>query len=110
MMPAGLEPWHLWAVALGSGAVTMLLRLGPTLLLGGAPLGERTRRLLDLAGYAILGGIVGLAALKAGGADAQALTAVAVALAATIGLSVWRGWTLLAALTGMALFLLISRL
>ncbi|WP_142846760.1 AzlD domain-containing protein [Telmatospirillum sp. J64-1] len=108
MHPHGLEEWHLWAVALGCGAITMALRLGPILLMGGSPLSARTRRMLDLAGYAVLGGIVSLAALKAGAADLRALTAVTLALGATIGLAVWRGWTLLAALVGMGLFLLVQ--
>lgn len=105
-----MSDWHLWAVAIGCGAVTMALRLGPTLLLGGTQLGARTRRLLDLAGYGILGGIVTLAALKAGGGEVRALAAVGLGLAATIGLSVWRGWTLLAALSGMSVFMLVNGL
>lgn len=103
-----LADWQLWAVALGSGLVTMLLRLGPVLLLNGAPLEARVRRLLDLAGFAILGGLVGLAAWNAAAPGADALVGVAAALAVTIALAAWRGWTLLAALAGMGVFLAIT--
>lgn len=108
-----LEPWQIWAVALGSGLLTVALRAAP--ILAFRNIGEgRFRDILDRTGFGVMGGIVAQNALATGRAAfahpgtasmqtlgmAWGVAAVAVAFL----LAVRFKWKLPAALCGLAFF------
>lgn len=107
------ELWQLWAVALGSGLITLALRAAP--ILAFRDIGEgRLRDILDRTGFGVMGGIVAQNALSTGraafahegGAEMQALGMAwgVAAVGVAFLLAVRFKWKLPAALCGLAFF------
>ncbi len=106
-----LEPWQIWAVALGGGLSTLAIRMLPMVALRNIGDGA-FRDILDRTGFGVMGGLVAQTALNtgralfshAGGASMQHLGMawgiLAVAIAFTV--SVRFKWKLPAALIGLA--------
>ena len=106
-----LEPWQVWAVALGGGLATLGIRLLPMLALRN--IGEGAfRDILDRTGFGVMGGLVAQTALAtgktlfahAGGPSVQALGMAwgIVAVAIAFVLAVKFKWKLPSALIALA--------
>ncbi len=106
-----LEPWQIWAVALGGGLCTLGIRMLPMVALRNVGEG-RVRDILDRTGFGVMGGLVAQTALStgqalfvhAGGAPLRSLGMAwgILAVAIAFGLSVRFKWKLPAALIALA--------
>lgn len=106
-----LEPWQIWAVALGCGLATLGIRMLPMVALRNIGAGA-LRDILDRTGFGVMGGLVAQTALStgtalfahAGGPSARALGMAwgIVAVAIAFALSVKFKWKLPAALIALA--------
>ena len=103
-----LEPWQIWAVALGCGLSTLVLRMLPMVALRNIGTGA-FRDILDRTGFGVMGAIVAQTALNTGRTlfahgDLRALGAAwaVIAVALAFGLSVRFKVKLPAALAGLA--------
>ncbi|SBW11595.1 conserved membrane hypothetical protein [uncultured Alphaproteobacteria bacterium] len=110
-----LEPWQIWAVALGGGLSTLAIRMLPMVALRNIGEGA-VRDILDRTGFGVMGGLVAQTAISTGrtlfahggGASAQSLGMAwgIVAVAIAFALSVKFRWKLPAALVALAFFAL----